>query len=66
MVNFEEMEWEEIYQGKPKMNGGCVTTKETNPETICVCDSYDGCNSSGVTKLSLILFCVIVFTRFAF
>ena len=34
--------------------------------TYCFCDSYDGCNSAGVTQLSLFLFGVIVLTHLAF
>ena len=64
--NFEgEIEnWEERFKENPIMNGNCTTTRAN--ETYCFCDSYDGCNSSRVTQLSLFLFGVIVLTHLAF
>ena len=50
------------------MNGECITgDKKWGPHsgTYCFCDS-DGCNSAGVTKLSLFLFGVVVAIQLAF
>ena len=67
--NFEEVKWKGYFPEKPKMNGECSTTFPNitgrGAGTYCFCDS-DGCNSSGATQLSFILFVVIFFSRFAF
>jgi len=65
---FEELAEDEVFQKKPKMNGECVTSTSkdgTMTETNCFCNS-DGCNPSGATQLSFILFFVAFFSRFAF
>ena len=64
--DFEEVAEKEAFQKKPKMNGECVkSTQEGITFTSCFCNS-DGCNPSGATQLSFILFFVAFFSRFAF
>ena len=78
--NFEhrmkQLNYYNSFKEEPKMNGGCYAAFQLGRRgggrggrgslTYCFCDSYDGCNSAGVTQLSLFLFGFIVLTGFAF